>query len=87
MRIILITALLHCEWASHMVLVVKSLLANARDIRDLWVGKILWRKSWPHTPVFLPGKSHGQRRLVGYRHGVAKSQTQLKQTSMYACHY
>ena len=24
------------------------------------------------TPVFLPGKSHGQRSLAGYRHGVAK---------------
>ncbi|KAB0386208.1 hypothetical protein FD755_001164 [Muntiacus reevesi] len=21
---------------------------------------------WQHTPVFLPGKSHGQRSLVGY---------------------
>ena len=24
------------------------------------------------TPVFLPGKSHGQRNLVGYSHRVAK---------------
>ena len=23
---------------------------------DPWVGKILWRKRWPHTPVFLPRK-------------------------------
>ena len=29
------------------------------------------------TPVFLPGKSHGQRRLAGYSHGVAKSWTRL----------
>ena len=30
------------------------------------------------TPVFLPGKSHGQRSLVGYiLHGVAKSRTRL----------
>ena len=28
--------------------------------------------------VFLPGKSHGQRSLVGYTvHGVAKSRTRL----------
>ena len=27
-----------------------------------WVGKICSKKP---TPVFLPGKSHGQRRLVG----------------------
>ena len=24
-----------------------------------WVGKILWRRRWQPTPVFLPGKSHG----------------------------
>ena len=26
----------------------------------------LWRRKWQTTPVFLPGESHGQRRLVGY---------------------
>ena len=31
-----------------------------------WVGKIPWRRKWHPTPVFLPGKSHGQRSLVGY---------------------
>ena len=30
------------------------------------VGKILWRRKWKPTPVFLPGESHGQRSLVGY---------------------
>ena len=30
-----------------------------------WVGKILWRRKWQSTPVLLPGKSHGQRSLVG----------------------
>ena len=25
-----------------------------------------WRREWLHTPVFLPGESHGQRSLVGY---------------------
>jgi len=33
---------------------------------DLWVGKIPWRRKLQTTPVFLPGKSHGQRSLVGY---------------------
>ena len=28
--------------------------------------KILWRRKWQPTPVFLPGKSHRRRRLVGY---------------------
>ena len=33
---------------------------------DPWVGKILWRKKWLHTQGFLPGESHGQRRLMSY---------------------
>ena len=33
---------------------------------DPWVGKITWRRKWLPTPVPLPGKSHGQRSLVGY---------------------
>ena len=33
---------------------------------DPWVRKIFWRRKWQPTPVFLPGKSHGQRSLVGY---------------------
>ena len=33
---------------------------------DPWVGKMPWRRKWPPTPVFLPGKSHGQRSLAGY---------------------
>ena len=32
---------------------------------DLWVRKIPWRRKWLPTPVFLPGKSHGQESLVG----------------------
>ena len=31
------------------------------------VRKISWRRIWQPTPVFLPGESSGQRRLVGYR--------------------
>ena len=33
---------------------------------DLWVETIPWRRKWQPTPVFLPGKSHGQRSLVGH---------------------
>ena len=50
-----------------------------------------WRRKWQPTPVFLLGKSHGWRSLVGYSglqsmdggawwatvHGVAKSRTRL----------
>ena len=34
---------------------------------DLWVRKIFQRRKWQPTPVFLPGKFHGQRSLVGYK--------------------
>ena len=30
------------------------------------VRKIPWRRKWQPTPVFLPGKFHGERSLVGY---------------------
>ena len=53
-----------------MALVVKNPLANAGNIKrhrfDPWVGKILWRRKWQTTPVFLPRESHGQRSLAGY---------------------
>ena len=33
------------------------------------------RRKWQPTPVFLPGKSYGQRSLAGYYHEVANSRT------------
>ena len=39
---------------------------------EIWVGKISWRRKWQTTPVLLPGKSHGQRSLVGYSSWVHK---------------
>ena len=41
---------------------------------DLWVEKIPWIREWKSTPVFLPGKSHGQKSLTDYNPGVAKGQ-------------
>ena len=34
---------------------------------DPWIRKIPWRKKWQPTIIFLPGKSHGQWSLVGYK--------------------
>ena len=31
-----------------------------------WVGTIPWRRKWQPTPLFLSGKAHEQRSLVGY---------------------
>ena len=47
---------------------------------------------WQPTPVFLPGKSHGQRRLVGYsplgskrvRHDLATKQQQYQYKNAYS---
>ena len=33
---------------------------------DPWIRKITWRRKWQPTPVFLSGKSHRWRSLVGY---------------------
>ena len=38
---------------------------------DPWVQKIPWRRKWLPTPVFFPGKSHGQRSRAGM--GLQKS--------------
>ena len=42
---------------------VKNPPANTGNPR---VGKIPRRRKWQSTPVFLPGKSHGQKNLAGY---------------------
>ena len=46
---------------------------------DPWVRKIAWRREWQNIPVFLPRKSHGQKRLAGTAHGAAKRQTRLSE--------
>ena len=46
-----------------------SVVKNPPAVRKMWVwslgGRIPWGRKWPPTPVFLPGKSHGQRSMVG----------------------
>ena len=36
------------------------------------LGRFLWSRTWEHTPVCLPGESHGQRNLVDYSPGSWK---------------
>ena len=48
-----------------------------------WVRKIPWRREQQHTPVFLPGKLHGQRSLQGcspqrVRHDLVTKQKRKK---------
>ena len=48
---------LQYSWASLLNQLVKNLPAMWETwIRSL-VGNILWRRTWEHTPVFLPGES------------------------------
>ena len=47
---------------------------------DLWVRKISWRRKWQPTPVFLPGKFHGQTSLVGYSPWGRKDSDTTEQT-------
>ena len=55
------------KWAFQVAQWLKNLPANAEDTRDhSWDGKIPWRRKWQRTPIFLTGKFHGQRSLVGY---------------------
>ena len=42
-----------------------------------WVWEIPWRGKWQSTPVFLAGKSHGQKSLKGYSQGVSENWTRL----------
>ena len=41
-------------------------LQSRRPGFNPWLRKIPRRRKWQPTPVLLPGKSHGQRSLVGY---------------------
>ena len=54
----------------------KNLHADAGDIRDVGLipgsGRFPWRKAQQPTPVFLPGKSHEKKSLVGYNPSVHK---------------
>ena len=50
--------------------VVKNLPADAGDVKGVGsiprLGRFPWRRKWQPTPVFLLGKSHEHRSLVGY---------------------
>ena len=59
------------------VILIAQTVKNLSGVQETeyypWVGKIPLEKGMQPTPVFLPGKSHGQRSLVGYTvHGVAR---------------
>ena len=50
---------------------IKNMPVKAGNVRDVSLipgsGRSPWRRKWPPTPVFLPGKLHGQRNRAGCR--------------------
>ena len=57
-------------WDSQVALMVKESACQCRRQKrrgfDSWVRKIPWSRKQQPTPVFLPGKFHGQKSLGGY---------------------
>ena len=56
---------------------VKNLPAMQETRFNPWVAKILWRKEWLPTPVFLLENSTDRGAWQAIVHGVTKSQTLL----------
>ena len=51
-------------------------------LKDIWTPMLTaWRRKWQLTPVFLFGKSHGQRSLGGYSSWGCKESDATKQLS------
>ena len=69
---------LDCSWA------VKNELLQCRSGRrrgfNPCIGQIPWRGVWQPTPVFLPGKFHGQRSLTDYSPWDCKESDMTKAT-------
>ena len=67
---------------SIMGFLVAQMVKNPLAMQETWVEKILWRRKWQPTPVFLPGKFHGERSLVGYSPRSHKELDTIEQVGM-----
>ena len=54
---------------------------------DPWVGKLLWKRKWQPTPVFLPGESQGRGSLVGCRLWGRTESDMTEATEQQKLHY
>ena len=59
----------------------KESIFQCNKCRRCKVGMIPWRRKWQPAPVFLPGKCHRQRSLVGCNPGGRKELDMTKQLS------
>ena len=52
---------------------------------DSWVGKIPWNRKRQPAPVFVPGKSHGQRSLADYSPWDHKELDTTERMHLFGC--
>ena len=74
-----------CPRSSEVFLVaqmVKNLLQWRKPGFDSWVRKILWRREWLPTPIFLTGESHGWRRRQAETPGILAFKWEIKFSSV-----
>ena len=57
-------------WLLSLASLVAQTVKCLSTMRETWVRSLgredPWKRKWQSIPVLLPGKSHGQRSLVGY---------------------
>ena len=60
---------------------------SVQKMQETWVRSLgredPWRRKWQPTPVFLPGKSYGQRSATV--HAVAKESDRTERPSLFSC--
>ena len=59
-------SIIYVFWASQWLSGKESACQCRKHRFDPWVRKIPWRREWQSIPVFLSGKSHGQKSLAGH---------------------
>ena len=62
----------HCRWILYQLNHKRSPKGESGESKLGVVMNIYWRRQWKPTLVLLPGKSHGQRSLVGCSPWVRK---------------
>ena len=63
-----------------------SLVSPLLEANSLPPSHLEWRRKWQSTPVLLPGKSHGQRSLVGYSLWGHKESDMTEQLHTFTAH-
>ena len=69
-------------WPENRASLVAQMAKNLPTIQETQVRslgqKIPWRREWQPSPVFSPGKFHGQKSLAGYSPWVLKESDTIK---------